>query len=520
MLAEETVTKMLAKRVFLLLCLALMVIGAGLFAYAQEPLDVVCAFTPADFSEAGAARLSVTMHNTSQKAVESVRIAQDGNKEGELIGTIEPGETIHSSLDVQITNKMLDAGKVNFLITYKAGGKNQKLQLSAKVTRVSCMAEATLTSRIFRSALYEGETCQAEYRLKNTGAVAIENAVVSDAAFSFVSDAAALMPGEEKVFTAVCAFSQSAISSPRVDFVSAESKNPYVAHAASTAVNVVQDNLSFAVEPANITVGYGECAHFSVTVKNNSLLSYTNLSLSSTRLGVFPCPVTRLSAGETVSCQIETPPVTQTSVFPVTLTLRETGGAERSYSLGEVTVQAEPSPARSPVVYVTANPSGSAPFTFTVSGANRDLKNAVLSEKKLGTIKNFLVIKADSETVFSPGIFAEKGAAHEFTLTWEENGETCSVTSAPVIAQIAGDESAKNTLSGIEHASLYAMVTNSGLARTVMIACIALTVVIFCLFIVYKTMQAKKRRRAAREAIGRTNKFAPIRTREAEKENQ
>ena len=520
MLSEDAVTTIMAKRILVLMCLALILIGAGSLACAEEPLSAICAFTPADFTEPGAARLSVTVVNTTDKIIEAVRITQDPNKEGETIGSVEPGETLHFSYDVQITKKMLDAGKVNVTLTYKYAGKTQKNQLSAKVSRVNNIASATLTSRISRTALYEGESTEIEYRLINTGAIAIENAVVSDAAFSFSSAPVTLHPGEEVIFTSVRAFSSNAISTPRADFTSSESQNAYVAHAPSTAIHVTNDNLTITIEPTDVSVSYGGNAHFSITVKNNSLLSYSSIAFSSDTTGAFPGVYGQLKAGETLSVQIETPAMTASEVFPVMLTMREAGGSERAFFAGELSVTVEETPARNPVMYVKANPEGEAPFTITLSGANRDLNNVVLSEKKLGKIKTFLVVKADTETVFSPLISAEKGQAQEFTLSWEENGSSFSVTAAPVLSLIDASSDSGSDLSNVPHASLYAMVNTTAIPQTILIASASLLVVLIASFIIYKVVMSKRRRRAAREAIGRTNKFAPIRMKDTDKENQ
>lgn len=519
MLLEEMITKMSAKRILLLILTALCLLGAGAAAYADEPLGAVCAFAPADFTEPGTALLSVTVHNTSDKLIENMRITQDANKEGEKIGSVEPGETVHFSCSVQITKKMLDAGKVNLLITYKTGNKNHKMQVSAKVTRVENIASASLTSRIYKTALYAGESTQAEYRLVNTGAIAIENAIVTDPAFHFTSSAVTLAPGEEKVFYASYAFFESAISSPRADFVSSESRNPYVVHATSAAIHAVDDNLAFTVEPDSVSVNYGGRAHFSVTIKNNGLLSYTDLTVTAENLGAFPAAGVRLNPGASASIQLETPPVTFSGTYPIVVSMREAGGSERSFPAGEMNVSVQESVQRNPLIYVTADAAGISPFTITVSGANRDLKNVVLSEKSLGDIKTFLVIKADSETVFSPKLYVDKGEAFEFMLTWSEDGETFSVSATPVISQFTTAKDAGEDLTEAAHASLYTMVNATHLPRVILIACLTLLFLALAFFILYRSVQAKKRRLQVREQLGKTSKFAPIRTKDTEKEN-
>lgn len=510
---------MSAKRILIFLLLCLCLLGTGVAAHADEALIASCAFSPADFVEPTSAKLSVTVHNATDKLIENVKITQEASKEGEIIGAIEPGETMHFSLNVQITKKLLDAGKVNFQITYKIGGKNQKLVTSAKVTHVSALASVKLTSRIFKTALYPGESTQAEYRLKNTGTVAAENAVVCDQAFDFLSPAITLAPGEEKIFVANYSFSESAISSPRVDFVSGASKNPYVVHAPSVALHVTDDQLTFAIEPETVSVKYGDRAHFSVSVKNNGLLSYKNPSVSVENIGVFPSEYASLTPGETITLHVETPPVTFSGIYPVQISMRETGGSERIFSAGEMNISVFNEESRNPLISVSSNSEGNTPFVITISGANRDLKNVCLSEKTMGEIKTFLVIKAGQETVFSPALSVAKGEAFEFMLSWNENGEAFSVSATPVLSRITSVKDAETGLTDASHASLYTMVNATHLPKIVLIACFTLLFIALSAFITVKSVQRKKRRQQAREQLGRTNKFSPIRTRDTEKEN-
>lgn len=514
-----TYLTMSAKRILFFLIFVMCLTGAGAVAHADEPLSAVCAFTPADFVEPAAAKLSVTIHNTSETRIENVKITQEASKESETVGTIEPGETMHFSVDVQITKKILDAGKVNFTLTYKIGNKNGKMQTSARVTRVEHLASVTLTSRIFKTALYSGESTQAEYVLKNTGAVNAENAVVTDQAFGFTSPAVTLAPGEEKVFIASYAFSDSAISSPRVNFISGESKNPYVVHAPSVALHVTEDNLSFTLEPDTVSVQYGDRAHFSVTVKNSGLLSYKNLSVTAENLGVFPVDSVYLKPGESATIHLETPPVAFSGTYPIFVSMREASGSERTFAAGEMNISVLTEENRNPLISAFANSEGDIPFLITVTGANRDLKNVRLSEKSMGDIKTFLVIKAGSETTYSPILSVNKGEAFEFMLSWEENGETTVVSATPVISRITSVKDAETNLTDAAHASLYAMVNATHLPKIVLIAALSVLFVALTAFIIVKSVQAKKRRRQAREQLGRTSKFAPIRIRDTEKEN-
>ncbi|MBQ9854607.1 MAG: hypothetical protein IJO53_00330, partial [Clostridia bacterium] len=294
---------------------------------------------------------------------------------------------------------------------------------------------------------------------------------------------------------------------------------PYVIHAASTAINVVQDNLSFAIEPDTVSVNYGGRAHFSIAIKNSGLLTYSDISVNGENLGVFPIANATLAPGDTITLQVETPTVTSSAVYPIRVSMREAGGSERTFHAGEMNISASESAPRNPLMYVTSNAHGNAPFTFVISGANRNIKNAVLSEKTLGEIKTFLVISAASETTFSPILHVNKGEAFEFVLTWEENGETFSVSAAPVISQITPQPDAENSLTNAAHASLYAMVNATHLPKIVLIASLSLLALAVVSIILYKFAQIKKRRRQAHDALGKTSKFAPIRTKDPDKEN-
>lgn len=519
MLSEDATEEMALKRAAVFFLLALCFMAAGVVAHADEPMSAVVAFTPADFKEPLTAKLSVTVRNSSDALIESVRIFDEAGKEGANIGTIEPGETLHFAYDYPVSQKMLDAGKVNFSFSYKVGAKTYKLASAAVVTQVENLAQATLTCRIFKSAVYSGENVQAEYRLFNTGSVAIENCVVSDAAFSYTSEPFSLAPGEEKCLTVVAPFNESAISAPRADFQSAESKNPYAVHAPSAAIHAASDNLSFVIEPETVSVAYGERAHFSITVKNNGLLTYTELSLAGDGLGQLPISTAALLPQESAVIQVETPPVTGNAAYPMRITLREAGGTERIFPIGEMKVSVVESPARNPILNVSANPEGDFPFTLTISGANRNLKNVKLSEKRLGEIKTFLTLEANSETVYTPSVSVNKGEAFEFSLSWEENGEAFSVSAMPAISRITHVKNTESDLTETTHASLYAMVNQSRFPKNALILCGALIFAVVAVFIPYHTVRVRKRRRQTRDAIGKTSKFAPVRTRETEKEN-
>lgn len=506
------------RRILLLILTALCLLGAGAIAHADEPLGAVCAFTPADFLEPCTAKLSVTVHNSSDKRIENARISHDPNKESAVIGTIEPSETMHFAYDVQVTKKMLEAGKVNLTISYKIGNKTHKLQTSAIVSQVEHLAKAQLTARIFKSAVYPGEIVEMEYRLINTGEIAIENAVISDAACAFTSESFSLQPGEEKCIHHMTSFSESQISAPRANFLSSVSQNPYVVHAPSAAIHVSSDNLSFSVEPETVMVAYGERAHFSITIKNNGFLTYTNLSLSAGGLGLIETASAALRPQEGFTVQVETPPMMSENTYLIELSLREAGGTERRFNVGEMKVSVLDAPARNPILSVSANEQG-IPFTVIIDGANRNLKNVRLSEKKLGEIKTFLTLEANSKTAFSPILNAVKGEAYEFMLSWEENGEAFSVAAAPAISRITFVKDTKGGLSEASHASLYAVVNATKLPNFALTACIILIALILVCVIVYQVVKAKKRRRQTRDAISRTSKFAPLRTRDTEKEN-
>ncbi|MBQ5769578.1 MAG: hypothetical protein IIW08_00205, partial [Clostridia bacterium] len=186
---------------------------------------------------------------------------------------------------------------------------------------------------------------------------------------------------------------------------------------------------------------------------------------------------------------------------------------------GEMNISVLEEEKSTPLISVFTNSEGTSPFLITITGANRDIKNVRLCEKTIGEIKTFLVIKAGSETAYSPILSVNKGEAFEFSLFWDENGETNTVTATPVISRIASVRDAETGLTDASHASLYTMVNATHLPKIVLIACFTLLFIALSALITVKSVQRKKRRQQAREQLGRTNKFSPIRTRDTEKEN-
>lgn len=496
----------------------ILAILAAPFAHADEAPVITAHVTPQDLLSPAEALLSVTITNRAAMPLTDIRISADPNSKGEQFQSIEPGKSGYYELRINITEKLLAAGKVTAYITLKYDGKTRKLTSDAEIHKVSALPQIVFSCHIPRSAAYAGEVVSAEYYIKNTGAVEIRSAVIEDSAFSFVSEPFDLKPGEEKLIPCTAPLTKDVISAPRVGYVSAESGTRYVSYAGNNALRIASDLIQITVTPENALVSSGERTKITVKAENGSLLSYSDVTLTEATLGrivSFP-PV--LPAQKSISHTFETPLLLEDTRYSFTLTMREAGGSVKTFTANDVTLRVQPTEARAPEFSVRADESDRAPFTFTVRGASRALTNVQLSEKRLGEIKLFTYLPANSVTAFSPELDVAADSEYVFTLEWEEDGEKLTKTLPPVRALSDTGVESGGGISQHANYAFYAIVHATGLSDAILYGSIAFIAVLISLTLGLRILKKRRRRREVQEALGRTNKFAPVRPRDLDKE--
>lgn len=488
------------------------------FAHAEETPAITSAVIPQDFLAPAQAVMSVTIENRSASALTDIRISADPDVRGEQYGSVEAGKSGYYEVPIDVTEKALAAGKVTAYITLKSDGKNRKYTSSAAVCRVSALPEIDFSCHIPRCAAYEGETVTAEYYIKNTGSVGISDAVVRDSAFSFVSEPFALQPGEEKFISCACPLLKDVISAPSISYLSAQSATLYVSYASANALYVAEDAVTFTVEPQSTSLTSGESARFLIKIENNGLLSYSELKLTEPSLGEIIGLTPVLYASDAVSFSLETPALTGNRQYFFSLSLRESGGSVKVFEAQPVSVSVAPAQTAAPAFAVRANNSDVTPFTFTLRTASDSALNARIIEKRLGEIKRFSRLPANSAVEFSPELTVSAGAEYVFTLEWEDAGQTQAITHAPV--QALRDTPPRSEAAVSQHANyaFYAIVHASGLSDGILFGSIAFIAVLILLTVCRRIIKKRRLKRDAQETLGRTNKFAPVRPRDTEKE--
>lgn len=487
-------------------------------ASADEAPVASASVTPQDFVAPAEAVLSVTITNKSASPLTDIRISTDANTKGEQFKSIEPGKSGYFELRVSITEKTLSAGKLTAYITLKCEGKTRKLTANAPVYRVSALPEVVFSCHIPRSAAYEGEPVSAEYYMKNTGGVGILNAVIEDTAFSFVSAPFDLLPGEEKLVPCVSILSKSVTSAPRVSYLSQESGTRYVSYAGSSAVTIASDAIEFSAAPENAYLPAGERATLTVSVRNNGSLRYTDLRLTEPVLGEIIDFPSVLDAHQHITHTLETPALSADTFFQFTLSLQEAGGSILTLSADNTAVAVLSAQPHGPEFTVSANPAGDAPFTFTLRGASAALSNVRLLEKDLGEIKVFSHLSANDTITYSPLIPVNREDEYVFTLEWSQDGQTHTIMSSPVHALL--DTGIKDATGVSQHANyaFFAIVHATGLSDIILYGSIIFIVLLISLTVGLRVLKKRRLKRDIQETLGRTNKFAPVRPRDAEKE--
>lgn len=483
----------------------------------EAPLTVIAVMTPTDYVEIGNGTLMITLINRSELNVTGVSLSPGKGQAGDMIGDIEPGASSYYAYPVEVTEKLLEAGSADVYISYKAGNQNYKEQTSAVVRKVSALPKAELTVRIESDVLHEGDDQLIVYTASNTGDVEIKNAQISDSLGSYTSGIFELAPGETKTVSQLLTVESKYESEARMTFLSALSGTAYDVTAGKKAFDIARDDVVITPGSGTHDISYGERAYFTLTIENRGAFRYTDLHLVSPLLGsLSPLPDT-LNPGETVSADISTPPMTENAQISFTLALRDETGTLISIESPGVMVNVRPLPESEPVMYASAGGRDDCEFTVFIQGGSKNIVNARLSEGKLSYARTLAVIPAGRETAVYVDAEPEKDGEYKFLLTWDEDGVSKSISASPVryVGGISSDKAAGDVRNALD-----AIVHLKNLPLIVIIVCVSIIAGYIAFLLVRGVRKEKLKRKKRMDDMSKTSKFAPVRIRDQEKENQ
>ena len=369
-----------------------------------------------------------------------------------------------------------------------------------------------------KTVLYEGETVYAEYTLVNTGNVPLKSARFEDSALDYVSAIFSLAPGEEKSISVSRSPTKETDEKPRARFVFEGSDKIHDLIAQDASLSFGSDHVIITVTPEKDTLTLRERAFLTITVTNEGPFRYDSCLLESDVFGrVTDFPVV-LMPGAEITRTLETKHLTETAQGAFTLTARNESGDKTTFSSDEISLAVLPGEAKLPAVSVIANEVPGAPFTITVTGSDKALRNVRLTEKNLGLIKEIAYLAANAETVLAPDLDINEGESCTFKIEWTEEGEAKTASAQPVSAAFSTHTDTPSGIAGYTNRAFYAIVHAQGLSGVILYGCLTGISLILILSVIHRLYRRRRAKREAREALGSTNRFTPVRPREGKKE--
>ena len=181
----------------LLLMLKLYALAEG-----QGALEVSFSITPDEMPAPGEAQMTFELVNHAEAAIENIRLESGDGVVSENIGNLKGGERQTLKRPHAITRAELDAGNVDYILSYDAPEEGEKklLRLSAPLKKGYGAPTVDFTRQLSSRVVSAGETLAISYRVTNNGTLPIHDIRLSDALGEYNGQAAQLLPGETRTF--------------------------------------------------------------------------------------------------------------------------------------------------------------------------------------------------------------------------------------------------------------------------------------------------------------------------------
>lgn len=477
-------------------------------AFADEPLSVTALITPGDMTEPGEATFTVTLVNNGRAQATNIRIAPNENHAGASVEPLNAGDTYVFETQINVTQKQLDAGRVDLIVSYRSNGTNYKKKLAASVKRVSVLARVNI-SRQMPDCAREGDVIEIVYLAENVGLIAVSELYITDAPGGYISAQANLAPGESRRFTNFVRVGKTETSQPTARYISAETGMSYKQTLPARALTLAADNVSLEWQTQSDTLV--------LLVRNNGLFTYSELRLSVAALsGAQGVPDT-LRPGKSFIGEWHG---VSEGEYTAVLRARDDAGNDVSFTSPKLTVSAPPQSDMDapPIIHAEAQYArisvpGQVGFNIAIDGGASDIYGARVTEQTLGALRTLHVLPAGKRTLLT--VFADVISNHVYSFSLAYNdaaGETRTVRAAPVTVTIAAGGAAPASLEA--DGKLHGVKGLSNLPMLIVIACaILITLVALLAFMKRRERVKKRKRRPNKPKRADTGEYKPVRLR-------
>lgn len=520
--------RLLTRAALLLACLLILPFAA--YGEQASSLTVSAQAVPDSMALAQEATFAFLLENTGSDGIADIAILFPEANGQHPVGALAAGAVSRVEFPYPVTEDDLTAGGVTFSVSSSGadGSSLPDIEVTVPLSREAERPEVELTRQLSGRYVHVGQQATLVYQVKNTGNVPLTSLEINDPLGDFTRTLERLEIGAAHTFINRVVIDEAAASTPTLRFSSAASGQSYTKSLTSASIVPAEENLTAEMTVDKTEVAYGETVTVTLTLTNSGNVSYSDVTLSDSTLGMLVNKPLSLPAGAepvviTRSCAVKAD-----SQFCVTLSGKTDAGALFTLSTEPVAVTVLKSDEASDIT-LTAVPSadtlsepGMVLFTLTLTNNGQsDLSRVTLKEAQRGEIRLFDVVPAGAPTVREQMYQVSEDSTFRFTAEIPEaDGATRVVSTDEILITLSEDGLAPIAAqqTGIA-AALKARTLRLGSLSVYPAMILGAVVLLILLILAFVISGRRKRRerennRAERqkrsELLGKTNPFTPV----------
>lgn len=515
----------------LLLALILTACPTAIAEEAQARLNITAAANPAQMVLPQDAVFTFLLENISGETAYDVTILFPEANGQQLVGDIAAGEALPADVAYPVTEEDLISGAVTFSVALSdvSGGEIVETQeVSVSVTRETERPEVEFTRQISSRYVHAGDDLTLVYQVKNTGNVPLTGLALNDPLGEFSQTLETLAVGETQTFINRVQLQESSASTPTLRFASVASGQNYTKSLSSASITLAEEAIFAQLSVDKTEVNYGDSVTLTLTLTNGGNVSFTDITLSDSVLGMLENEPLSLPSGASPvviarSCVIKSDTTFRVHVSgntdagtpfavdtdPVSVSVIKTEGA------ADLTLSATPS-AR------TLSEPGMVSFTLTLTNNGQsDLSRVSLKEATRGEVRLFDIIPAGAPTVKEQMYDVTENTTFQFFAEITDADGTVRTVSCDPIEITIGEGGL--TPLATPHTGFGALLYSNAFRvgdislYPMMIAAVLLLIVLLVLVFILSSRK-RRRQKTARNAerqkrsenLSRTNRFTPV----------
>ena len=514
--------------------LALMLFGMSAAAERSgdpaDALDIDFSINPGEMVAPGDATMTFIITNRSNFEIQNIYLSSSDGLLSEPIGQISAGETQTLVRPHAVTQEELDQGEVSYVISHDApvpGGEKVSHTVTAAVVKGDARPDVDFTRQLSSRYVAPGGQLTITYKLANCGNVPATDIYVRDTLGDFTGRLERLDIGATKTFISRVTVYNAVESVATLEYTvpSGESftrrLDPVPIELADSALDV-----SFSV---GRSVFDADRADAILTLTNTGNDDYANITVLDDVYGGVIADSVTLPAGGAPMEIAYTYPVRGSGEYRWRITGVSQAGEALDYITDTITLNGEPGP-RTVDVMLTASPrtpkiNRAGRVTFDIDIANtgtllaRDLR---LYEATLGDVRRLAVLPTGDPCRCQVTYDVTSDSEYVFCVDYTDaGGRPRTVTASPVTVDITpagvSPEARQGDVVELD-GSPVKMGNTSTFTVLLLVASAALVSMITILLITSlrarreRRMRIAAQRQRAREELGKTNAFTPVRT--------